>query len=91
MGQFKELAGDPDIKIISAPKVNQWLETNGFITKAVVSDSGREGWIPTDKGSALGLTTELRGEPGREYTITIYTKPAQEYLADNLKRITEES
>ena len=71
--------------------LNKWLETNGFITKAVVSDSGREGWIPTDKGEALGLITERRGEPGREYTLTIYTKPAQEFLAKNLQSITEET
>lgn len=88
--QFKELTEDPDIKIISASKVNKWLEKNGFITKAVVNDSGGEGWLPTDKGEALGLITEQRGEPGREYTLTIYTKQAQEFLAKNLQRITEE-
>lgn len=91
LGQFKELADDPNTKIISAPKVNKWLEINGFITKAVVNDVGKECWIPTDKGEALGLTTERKGEPGREYILTIYTKPAQEFLARNLKRITEES
>lgn len=91
LGQFKELAEDPDTTIISAQKVNKWLETNGFITKAVVNDSGKEGWILTDKGEALGLSTERRGEPGREYNVTIYTKPAQEFLASNLRRITEES
>ena len=91
LGQFKELADDPNTKIISAPKVNKWLETNGFITKAVVNDAGKECWIPTEKGEALGLTSESKGEPGREYILTIYTKPAQEFLASNLKRITEES
>ncbi len=91
LSQFRELADDPDIKIISAPIVNKWLEINGFITKAIVNDSGREGWIPTDKGEALGLITERRGEPGREYTLTIYTKPAQEFLAKNLQSITEET
>ena len=89
--QFKELADDSNTKIISAQKVNKWLETNGYITKAVVSDSGREGWLPTDKGEAIGLITEQRGEPGREYTLTIYSKQAQEFLASNLKRITDES
>ena len=91
LGQFKELADDPDVKIISAQKVNKWLEAKGFITKAVVNDSGRESWVPTDKGASLGLTTERRGEPGREYILTIYTKPAQVFLANNLKRIAEES
>ena len=91
LGQFKELANDPDAKIISAQKVNNWLARNGYITKAIVNDSGNEGWIPTEKGEALGLTTERRGEPGREYTVTLYTKPAQEFLASNLRRITEES
>jgi hypothetical protein len=89
--QFAGLTGNPDISIISATKVNKWLEANGYITKAVVSDSGREGWLPTDKGEAIGLITEQRGEPGREYTLTIYSKLAQEFLASNLKRITEES
>ena len=91
LGQFKELADDPDAKIISAPRVNKWLEKNGFITKAVVNDAGKECWIPTDKGEALGLITEKKGELGREYILTIYTKPAQEFLASNLQRITEES
>lgn len=91
LGQFKELADDPNAKIISAPKVNKWLESNEYIIKAVVNDLGRECWIPTNKGEALGLSTERRGDPGREYTVIIYTKPAQEFLASNLKRITEES
>lgn len=91
LGQFKELADDPDIKIVSSAKVNKWLEANGFITKAVINDSGNEGWLPTGKGAALGIITEQRGEPGREYTLTIYTKPAQEFLAKNLQRITEET
>ena len=91
LGQFKELAEDSDARIISAQKVNKWLATNGYITKAIVNDSGNEGWLPTNKGAALGLITERRGDPGREYTVTIYTKPAQEFLARNLKRITDES
>lgn len=91
MGQFKELSNDTDVTIISAPMVNKWLDANGFITKAVVNDSGRECWIPTDKGEALGLTTERKGDPGREYILTIYTKPAQEFLAKNLQRITDET
>ena len=71
--------------------MNKWLEANGYITKAVVNDLGKEGWIPTEKGASLGLTTEQRGEPGREYTLLIFGRQAQEFLASNLQRITEES
>ena len=89
--QFAELTGDQNIRVISAAKVNKWLEANGFITKTVVNESGEESWIPTEKGEEIGLVTEQRGEPGREYTLVIYGKQAQEFLANNLKKITEES
>ena len=51
---------------------------------------GREDWVPTNEGKAIGITSEERGEPGREYIRIIYTKPAQEFLAENLKVITEQ-
>ena len=88
--QFAELTGDPDTSIISATNVNKWLAANGYITKAVVNDSGKESWIPTEKGTALGLITETRGEPGREYVRIEYNKNAQEFLARNLRGITED-
>lgn len=88
--QFAELTGEPDIPILSAVNVNKWLEANGYITKSVVNDEGKENWIPTDKGTALGLVAEQRGEPGREYIRIEYNKEAQEFLANNLRRITED-
>lgn len=89
--QFVELTGEPDTPVISAVSANKWLAANGYIVKAVVNDAGDENWIPTDKGTDLGLLTEQRGEPGREYVRIEYNKKAQEFLANNLKRITEES
>lgn len=88
--QFTELTSEPNVKIISAKNVNKWLAANGYITKAVTNDFGKENWIPTDKGSELGLIAEPRGEGEREYIRIEYNKEAQEFLAANLKRITEE-
>lgn len=88
--QFAELAGDINVKIISAQNVNKWLAANGYLVKAIVNDSGKEGWIPTTKGTELGLIAEQRGGEGREYIYIKYNRDAQEFLAANLKRITEE-
>ena len=70
-------------------KANARLNTLGRVMK--MSDGPLSGWIPTEKGAEIGLVTEQRGEPGREYTLVIYGKQAQEFLANNLKKITEES
>lgn len=88
--QFVELAGDPTTPIITAAGVNSWLSANGFITKAVVNSAGKENWIPTEKGEELGLIAVKNGEPGREYVRLEYNKDAQEYLARNLRIITDE-
>ena len=89
--QFAELTGDPDMAIVSAVSVNKWLAANGYLVKAVINAEGKENWIPTEKGSAIGLISEQRGEPGREYIRIEYSKDAQEFLAKNLQRITEET
>lgn len=88
--QFAELTGNPKHPIITAAEVNKWLAANGYLTKARVNAEGREDWVPTNEGKAIGITSEERGEPGREYIRIIYTKPAQEFLAENLKVITEQ-
>lgn len=89
--QFVELTGNTNTAIISAGYVNKWLAANDYIAKVVVNDDGRESWIPTEKGTKLGILSEQRGEPGREYIRLEYNKEAQEFLARNLKRITEET
>ncbi len=89
--QFVELTGDPNTKIISASAVNKWLASKGYLSKAVINDEGTEHWIPTETGEALGLIAVIRkGEFGREYVRIEYNKEAQEFLAKNLKQITED-
>ena len=88
--QFVELTGEPNTSIVSAMYVNRWLASNGYLIKAVVNDYGNENWIPTEKGVELGMIAEKRGEPGREYVRIEYNKNAQEFLAYNLKVITED-
>ena len=88
--QFVELTDDPKTPIISAVGVNNWLAANGFLTKAVINDEGKENWIPTEQGERLGLISEKRGEPGREYIRIEYNREAQEFLAKNLKTITDD-
>ncbi|MBR2539775.1 MAG: hypothetical protein IKE85_02950 [Mogibacterium sp.] len=89
--QFVELTGKPDVSIISAVAVNKWLGANGYLERIVINAEGKENWSPTDKGVALGMISEKRGDPGREYIRIEYNKEAQEFLAYNLRRITEES
>ena len=88
--QFVELTGDPTTPIITAAGVNIWLSANGFITKAIVNSEGRENWIPTAKGEELGLIMIKKGDSGREYVRIEYNKDAQEFLARNLKTITDD-
>lgn len=89
--QFTELTDDSSVSIISAGAVNKWLGANGYLERVVINAEGKENWSPTDKGVALGMISEKRGDPGREYIRIEYNKEAQEFLAYNLRRITEES
>lgn len=88
--QFSELTGNPDRPIISAQNINKWLAAKGYIEKVVVNEEGKECWIPTKKGEGIGLVPLKRGESGKEYIRIDYKEEAQQFLADNLKTITEE-
>ena len=89
--QFVQLTGDPETPIINARNLNKWLGLNGYLTRKKLTPDGKENWTPTDKGYALGIMDEEIREPGREYIRLVYNRNAQEFLAANLQRITEES
>ena len=88
--QFEEPVQERNIRKLSAATVNQWLASNGYIEKRVIEESGRECWFPLQKGEDIGLYTEKRGEPGFQYVTIMYSKEAQQFLADHIEQIIEE-
>ena len=88
--QFEEPVQERNIRKISASMVNQWLAENGYIEKRMIEESGKESWFPLQKGEDIGLYTEKRGEPGYQYVTIMYSKEAQQFLADHLGQIIEE-
>ena len=90
--QFRALAGDPEVRMVSAASVNKWLAENGYLTRTQIGASGQTGWTSTDRGEAIGIHAELVDSMnGRQYIRLTYTRPAQEFLAAHYREIAEDT
>lgn len=72
---------------LSYKLISDWLLEAGFLC-AVEFANGKTSRCPTREGTALGITTEERQAPGRNYTVVLYSPEAQQFIVDNLDSIT---
>lgn len=85
--QIQAPAEGLDIKKISPRTITTWLKTAGYLTVEYCQEVRKESTMPTEKGEALGIYTEVRSYGMRTYLTVIYNRAAQEFLVRNLEAI----
>ena len=88
MAQIKDLSGDPDAKGISTKTVTDWLKLKGYLKDEADHYTGRKVCVVTPEGNDFGLYMEKRTSYyGRDYTVVLYGRSAQEYIVRNMEAI----
>ena len=84
--QLNDMVDPNTTRRLSSTTVTGWLVEKGFLS--VESDAkGHNRKIPTQAGTELGISTELRnGEYGR-YTAVLYNEDAQHFVIDHMEEI----
>ena len=76
-----------DIKKISPQTITGWLKAAGYLTVEYCAEVHKESTIPTEKGRALGIYTEVRTYGANRYVTVIYNRQAQEFLVEHFEAI----
>lgn len=75
------------MKPLSAAHVIKWLRNEGFMQE-VLKEDGHKTNLPTEKGMAVGITTEVQRNPeGMEYQRVVYSIDAQKFILNNIESI----
>ena len=88
--QFAEPAGEINVRLPGAAAIHRWFGENGYLVKEALEPGGQEFWMPTQKGSELGLYTREGMFRGRQIVSVMFNEPAQYFLAANLEKIVQE-
>jgi len=76
-----------DIKKISPQTITSWLKSAGYLTVEFCDEVRQESTMPTEKGRALGIYSEIRTYGARSYVTVIYNRQAQEFLVEHFEAI----
>ncbi len=85
-----QVVGSSTMKKPNVVRINNWLETQGFLVKEPTPD-GKNRRVPTPAGRDLGMTTQLRQSRDGEYLAIYYDANAQRFLLDHLYTILQDS
>ena len=72
-----------NMKPLSAVKVTQWLLSAGYLEEHSTSD-GRRMKTPTELGTSIGISSELRDGTRGQYLAVLYDANAQRFILENL-------
>ena len=68
--------------------IANWLIEKNYLKEIEMGGSKKK--VPSEAGTKIGITTELRNyDNGMEALIVILEKPAQQFILDHIKEITE--
>lgn len=75
------------MKPLSAAQVIKWLRNEGLMQE-VLKEDGHKTNLPTEKGNAIGIATEVQRNPeGMEYQRVVYGVDAQRFILNNIESI----
>lgn len=86
---INQAVDDPEMKKISVIAITNWLLAKGFLEKQLTAD-GKTQRIPTEAGTQIGLSTQIRHSDRGEYLAVLYDAQAQQFVLDNLFAILSE-
>ena len=84
--RLNSLINDEAMKKISHRDLTNWLLSIGMLFEHSSFD-GKISKRPTEQGSNIGISTEVRTGQRGEYTVVVYNKEAQTFIVDNLEAI----
>lgn len=85
---INNIGNNPEMKRLKATQITFWLTCNGYL-RIEDSDAEHPYKIPTEAGSALGISCEIkRNAVGQKYAVNYYSAKAQEYIISNINQIT---
>lgn len=68
--------------------ISNWLIELGFLN-VITTAEGKTFRRPTSAGEDIGISTEQRNGERGPYTVTLYSKSAQQFIIDNLDAVIE--
>ena len=84
--RINSLTETENMKKLSHRSITAFLEREGYLVQ-YTDTQGRTKREPTDRGRALGITTETRTSQRGDYTVVLYNQNAQRYILDHLDQI----
>lgn len=84
--KINELNPNDNMKKFSYRQLTDWLVSIGMLYLKESYD-GKTIKRPTENGSNLGITTELRHGTHGNYTVVLYNRDAQQFIIDNIDSI----
>ena len=84
--RLNSLINDESMRKISHRDLTNWLLSIGMLFEHSSLD-GKTSKRPTEQGSNIGISTEVRTGQIGEYTVVVYNKEAQTFIVDNLEAI----
>ncbi len=84
--RLNSLINDESMRKISHRDLTNWLLSIDMLFEHSSFD-GKTSKRPTEQGSDIGISTEVRTGQRGEYTVVVYNKEAQTFIVDNLEAI----
>ena len=84
--RLNSLMNDENMRKISHRDLTNWLLSIDMLFEYSTFD-GKTYKRPTEQGSGIGISTEVRTGHRGEYTVTVYNREAQTFIIDNLDAI----
>jgi len=87
---INSIANLDSMKPLKPTSITAWLLEKGFL-QLVLGSAGKNKKTPTDEGRKIGIITEMRQSKKTlgEYQVLLYTKEAQQFIADNIVEIID--
>ncbi len=84
--RINELVNDENMKKIAYKHIADWLVSIEMLSVETNPD-GKTTKKPTESGSNLGISTEIRNSMRGDYTAVVYNAKAQQFIIDNIEAI----
>ncbi len=84
--RLNSLISDENMRKISHRDLTNWLLSIGMLFEHSAFD-GKTTKRPTEQGSSIGISIEVRTGQRGEYTVVVYNKEAQAFIVDNIDAI----
>jgi len=85
---YAPVAGS-NIQKLSPQLAGMWMRDHGYITDEYNEKLGGDICIPTAKGQKIGLYYKTRDFQGRKFVQIYYSRPAQEFVVKNFRKILD--